>query len=117
LPYESHLRDLVEISEGLQSPSHTTANSIRHVIETVCRFEYPEKGIESYISESPILTRNACIFTLCQDLSHGGMRNQTPFSEEVLKAACQVVVEFMKTKYLGQIESIKKEIQGEKSDH
>lgn len=106
LPYESHLKDLVEISKGLQTPSHTTANSIRHVIETVCRFEYPEKSIESYISENGLLSENACIFTLCQDLSHGGIRNQPPFSEDVLTAASKVVVDFMRQKYEGQIAAI-----------
>ena len=31
MPYENHLKDIVEIASGIQQPSHTTGNSIRHV--------------------------------------------------------------------------------------
>lgn len=107
MPYEGHLHDIVEIASGNQTPTHTTGNSIRHVLETVCRFEYPDKRLEKYISENKILADNSCIYSLCQDLSHGAIRSQPPFSSSVLTTACQVVVDFMNTKYRGQIESIK----------
>jgi len=106
MPYESHLKDIVETANGSQQPSHTTANSIRHVLETVSRFEYPERSIEKYIAENSILSQDSCIFTLCQDLSHGGIRIQQPFSAEVLVAACKTVVDFMKSKYEGQVKAI-----------
>lgn len=106
MPYESHLKDIVEIANGSQQPSHTTANSIRHVLETVSRFEYPEKKIDKYIAENSILSQDSCIFTLCQDLSHGGIRNQQPFSADVLVAACKTVVTFMNSKYKGQVKAI-----------
>jgi len=106
MPYESHLQDIVAIAAGKQSPSHTTANSIRHVLETVSRFEYPERSIEKYISENSILSQDSCIFTLCQDLSHGGIRSQPPFSAEILVAACKTVVAFMNSKYEGQVKAI-----------
>jgi hypothetical protein len=107
MPYENHLKDIVEIASGIQQPSHTTGNSIRHVLETVCRFEYPEKNLETYITENEILGNNSCIFTLCQDLSHGPVRNQPPYSHEVIIEACKIVVEFMKSKYQGQIDALK----------
>lgn len=107
MPYENHLKDIVEIASGIQQPSHTTGNSIRHVLETVCRFEYPEKNLETYITENEILGNNSCIFTLCQDLSHGSVRNQPPYSHEVIIEACKIVVEFMKSKYQGQIDALK----------
>ncbi len=107
MPYESHLTDIVKISRRELMPTYTTANSIRHVLETVCRFEYPEKGIENYIAENDILSKNACIFSICQDLSHGGIRNQPPFSIDVLNLACDTVVDFMRSKYSGQIDSIR----------
>jgi len=106
LPYENHLKDIVYVAAGRQQPSHTTANSIRHVLETVCRFEYPDRKLEKYIEENSILLRDSCILPLCQDLSHGGIRNQLPFSPAALIAACQTVVDFMKTKYEGQVEAI-----------
>jgi wobble nucleotide-excising tRNase len=106
LPYESHLKDVVHIACGIQTPSHTTGNSIRHILETVSRFEYPSKSIEKYIAENETLRNNACIFTLCQDLSHGNIRKQQPFSADVLIAACKAVVDFMKSKYQGQIDAV-----------
>ncbi len=110
MPYESHLEDIVRIANGIESPSHTTANSIRHVLETVCRFEYPEKRIDKYIAENKTLSRDSCVYTLCQDLSHGGIRNQQPSSTEVLVRACQAVTAFMEDKYRGQIRAIPKSV-------
>lgn len=110
MPYENHLKDIVEIASGIQQPSHTTGNSIRHVLETVSRFEYPEKSLEMYINENETLANNSCIFTLCQDLSHGPVRNQPPYSYEVITEACKVVVEFMKFKYKGQIYAIQSKV-------
>ena len=107
LPYESHLIDIVKIARGELLPTHTTGNSIRHVIETVCSFEYPQKGLEKYVAENDILSKNAYIFSVCQDLSHGKIRMQMPFSNDVLKNACTVVVEFLTLKYKGQIDAIK----------
>lgn len=107
LPYESHLIDLVKIARGEILPTHTTGNSIRHVIETVCCFEYPEKSLEAYVAENDILSKNAYIFSVCQDLSHGKIRMQMPFSNEVLKNACSVVIDFLKSRYKGQIDAIK----------
>lgn len=106
MPYESHLKDIIEIANGSLQPSHTTANSIRHVLETVSRFEYPERSIEKYIAENCILSQDSCVFTLCQDLSHGGIRIQQPFSAEVLVTACKTVVAFMNSKYEGQVKAI-----------
>lgn len=106
MPYESHLKDIIEIANGQQLPLHTTANSIRHVLETVSRFEFPEKSVEKYISEDSILSRDSCIFTMCQDLSHGSIRNQPPFSSDVLITACKTVESFMKSKYEGQVSAI-----------
>ena len=107
MPYESHLSDIVKISRKEIAPNHTTANSIRHVLETICKFEFPDKGIESYIAENPILSNDACIFSICQDLSHGGIRTQPPYTEDVLIHACDTVVAFMTERYSGQIDAIK----------
>lgn len=106
MPYESHLKDIIEIANGQQLPLHTTANSIRHVLETVSRFEFPDKNVEKYIAEDGILSQDSCIFTLCQDLSHGGIRNQPPFSSDVLISACKTVENFMTSKYRGQVSAI-----------
>ena len=106
MPYENHLKDIVDIAYGRQQPSHTTANSIRHILETVSHFEFPNMAIMQYIMKHDSLAKDSCIYSLCQDLSHGGIRNQQPISTQILKTACDVVVIFMKKKYPGQVESI-----------
>jgi wobble nucleotide-excising tRNase len=39
VPYISHLLDIYKISKKIESPSHTTANSIRHIVETLTKFD------------------------------------------------------------------------------
>lgn len=108
LPYENHLFDLLEIAERGKSPNHTTGNSIRHVIETISKFEDPEIGIEKYVVNSPELQKDPCIFSLCQDLSHGTVRRELPYDEELLKAACKTVITFVEAKYPRQVEKVRK---------
>ncbi len=103
LPYENHLSDILRISEGKQDPTHTTANSIRHVLETICRFEYRNKSLEEFISEKKELKDNQYIYSLMQDLSHGAIRLQPPVTNEVIINACKVVKSYIMTEYSGQI--------------
>lgn len=107
LPYENHLRDIVKIARNEQAPTHTTPNSIRHVIETVCRFEYPSKNLSNYIEENDALSSNTVIYSLCQDMSHGYIREQPPYSEEILREACLTLYRFMASNYSGQIADIR----------
>ena len=107
LPYENHLRDLIDIAEGEKGANHTTGNSIRHVIETISRFEDPEVGIATYVNNSSALMKDPCIFSLCQDLSHGTVRLEIPYNEDVLKGACKTVVDFIEGKYPKQVERIR----------
>ena len=109
MPYENHLLDLVRIAKGTQIPNHTTGNSIRHVIETIAKFEKPEISLENYVRDDEILSKDENIFTLCQDLSHGNIRFQPSYSEEVLKEAAKIVIGFIKTRYPGQLDSAMKE--------
>ncbi len=51
MPYEEHLRDVNMVSKGGKPPSHTTPNSVRHVLETINRFEAPNKGLKDYVDE------------------------------------------------------------------
>lgn len=108
MPYESHLNDIVAVATGAKEPTHTIANSIRHVLETICSFEYPSKKIERYIQEDVILSQDPCIITFCQDLSHGGIRKQPPYTDDMLKEACKTIYNFMNSKYAGQIECYKR---------
>lgn len=108
MPYENHLSDLARIASGKQMPNHTTGNSIRHVIETIAKFENPEIGLKDYVREDALLSQNSCLFSLCQDLSHGSIRLQPSYSEDVLREAAQIVIDFIENRYPGQIDAIKK---------
>ena len=103
MPYESHLSDLIAIANGSELPNHTTGNSIRHVIETIAKFENPQIRLETYINNEDLLSKDSCIFSLCQDLSHGNIRKEVPYSEDVLKEAAKKVIEFIRVKYPGQL--------------
>ena len=96
--------DLVRIANGKQIPNHTTGNSIRHVIETIAKFEKPEIGLENYVREDEILSKDENILPLCQDLSHGNIRLQPSYSEDVLREAAQIVIDFIENRYPGQLD-------------
>lgn len=103
LPYESHLHDIVKVYNG-EKPTHTTANSIRHVLETICTFEDQNKQIETYINEDDDLKSCSYLNLLIQNLSHGRFPN-TPLTEDNITIACKTVTEFINNKYPGQIKN------------
>lgn len=102
LPYGMHLKDVVAVSKG-SPPTHTTGNSIRHVLETICKFEQPKMKLLEYVSTDKVLSNNSAIYSLCEDLSHGNIVGRLTYTPEMLTDACKVVVEFMKNRYEGQI--------------
>ncbi|MCK9151380.1 AAA family ATPase [Methanobacterium alcaliphilum] len=104
LPYENHLNDIIEIVNSNQKPSHTTPNSIRHVLETICHFENRNKNLAKFIFENPKLKCDSYIHSIIQDLSHGKVRYQ-PLPEDDLISACNVVVDFISERYPGQLYS------------
>lgn len=110
LPYECHLYDLLNISNGGE-PSHTTANSIRHVLETVNKFENPRRSLEKFIQEYDELAINPWIYCMCNDLSHGNVTGQASISKENLVQACKTVIQFLKSNYPGQLQSISAHIE------
>jgi len=104
LPYENHLSDIYKVATKKVPPSHTTPNSVRHVLETICHFEYPNKGIEDFIQENEELKNNNYLYSLMQDLSHGAIRLQRSFTDDIIINACNAVINFIKSRYAGQIE-------------
>lgn len=102
LPYESHLEDIVDVANGKEEPSHTTANSIRHVLETICGFESPNKPLHEFISEKEELCNDANIQCLINDQSHGKLRYER-LNTENIKNLCDIVVEYVSNEYPEQI--------------
>lgn len=97
LPYESHLTDVIDIVNGLE-PTHTTPNSIRHILETLCHLKQRNHNIEKYIRDHEELKDNSSIYSIVQDLSHGRDRqNSIPDSE--IKKACESIHEFISNNY------------------
>lgn len=105
LPYESHLSDIIRVYEG-ETPSYTTPNSIRHVLETICEFECGHKDLKEYILKNEELNKNSDIYSVINDLSHGGIRFLPP-SEEITINASKIVVDYLSKKYSGQIDRLK----------
>ena len=107
MPYEEHLRDIYCVSEGEKSPSHTTPNSIRHVLETLNRFEAPNLALKDYCDKQNALEKTNFIYSLMHDSSHGIIRNQIPYTDEMIIKGCVEVINFVKMKFEGQIEHIR----------
>ena len=67
-------------------------------------FESPrEHSSENYVHNSEILSKNAFIYSLMQDKSHGVLVKQPSISDDDVIDACQTVVDFVKIKYPNQI--------------
>lgn len=105
MPYEEHLRDILEVSNGSE-PSHTTPNSIRHVVETINRFEAPDKDLKTYLNSNSVFKDNEFIYSLMHDSSHGIVRVQKPYTNDMIKSGCEAVIDFINGKYEGQLKQI-----------
>lgn len=110
VPYISHLMDIYAIANEKKDISHTTANSIRHIIETLTKFYYidiSEESIKQYIQDH--FDNNKTTYTQIQDLSHGGWRSeQLPFTKEEYVEICRCVVKDIENIFPKQIEYCKK---------
>jgi len=110
VPYLNHLFDIYDIAKKIKAPNHTTANSIRHIIETLTKFDKVETNRESiaeYIRDNiPSETKS---FTLINDLSHGGWRSeQAPITDDEYIEICNTLIEHINKKFKGQIDYCKK---------
>ncbi|MGG7662603.1 AAA family ATPase [Dyadobacter sp. BHUBP1] len=106
MPYEEHLRDIYSISQGIGRPSHTTANSIRHVLETINRFVSPELELEKFCERIDGFANNNYLYSLMHDGSHGILRAQKPVTEIMVKEACDVVTNYILRDFGGQLKII-----------
>lgn len=110
VPYINHLIDIYKIARMKSFASHTTANSIRHIIETLTKFESIEvssNSIAEYIRDN--IPNDKKSYTLINDLSHGGWRTeQSPITDEDYTEVCETIIKHIENKYKGQIEHCKK---------
>jgi len=103
MPYEAHLRDVYSVARSGEVATHTTPNSIRHILETVCRFDAPEMPLEDYFRECEELRGNEFVYSLMHDGSHGMIRMDNAYSEDMIRRGCEAVVAFIENKFEGQI--------------
>ena len=108
MPYTANLLDIYKVSIGGMKPIRTIPNQIRHVLETTYRFEGSCGGLDDYILNNEILGKNGCLYSLIEDHSHGGLRTSKGYTDNMLIDSCRMVVDFIASKYPGQIEEVKR---------
>lgn len=110
VPYINHLMDIYSVARKDECANHTTANSIRHIIETLAKFQQiniSKDGIAAYIKKN--IPNDTKSFTLINDLSHGGWRSeQSPITEDDYKDVCETIIKHIEKDFCGQIEYCKK---------
>ena len=77
VPYISHLLDIYRVARKGVKATHTTANSIRHIIETIDNFESinsNEDSVREFIRNN--IPNDKKSYTYVNDLSHGGWRTE-----------------------------------------
>lgn len=109
-PYSEHLADLKRVGDG-ESPTHTTGNSIRQVLESLMQFEEPMTAkLFDYLNEpaQADLKKVEYIYTLCNDQSHGApvYGQEQPIDPKDIQRACRAVVEHIESRYPGQLKAL-----------
>lgn len=102
LPYELHLNDVRDVAKGLQPPQHTTPNSIRHILETIAKFEKPDGNLNEFLEEYSSYFSNSSIYQLIEDMSHGKMR-ESIINEDVVVDCCKCTINFIDKRYPHQL--------------
>ena len=104
-PFKEQLKDIVGIVNG-NEPNHTTANSVRSVLEAIQKFCSPDKKLQNFLED---IARDEDIninSTLINSLSHGDYNGIMPPIPD-LKKVCKDVEKIAKIFIPGQINQIK----------
>lgn len=102
-PFQHQIRDIVKVANGECEPNHTTANSVRSVLEAIGRFCRPDQDnfFRFLADESNIKIRS----TLIHNQSHGTFYEESPDPED-LKQACKDTVSVIEEFAYGQLHII-----------
>lgn len=109
LPYEHNLKDIYYVSIKRNEPSHTTPNSIRHILETISRFETRKTDLNNYLYNQEEFKENSYLYPLINDMSHGAIRNEPSYTDDQIVNCCKKVIEFIRRKFKGQITILEEE--------
>ena len=106
VPYVSHLLDIYQIARQGAKATHTTANSIRHIIETINKFEEikaTDDSVKNFIKDR--IPNDKTSYTFINDLSHGGWRtDQEPMTDDDYQEVCETVIKMIEKRYPKQIQ-------------
>ena len=106
MPYMANLKDIYQAAQMAIKPSHTLPNSIRHILETIYRFEGSVGKFDDYLLNDEILKECGFLYSLIEDQSHGGLREERGYTDDTLIEMCKTVIDFINNKYPGQIKEI-----------
>ena len=105
VPYINHLLDIYCVARKGAKATHTTANSIRHIIETIDKFESinsNEESVKEFIRKN--IPNDKKSYTYINDLSHGGWRTeQPPMTDDDYQEVCEAVVSLVERRYPNQV--------------
>ena len=106
-PHTLHLKAVHDVASGLSRADHTTANSIRSVVEGIWKFCRPDlSNLEEFlgylISKHGIEIKSVMI----NDLSHGGKVADTLHDEQDIKQAAVDAVAVVKHFAKGQLKDL-----------
>lgn len=105
VPYINHLLDIYRVARKGEKAAHTTANSIRHIIETIDKFECinsSEDSVKEFIRNN--IPDDKKSYTYINDLSHGGWRTeQPPMTDDDYKEVCETIVALVERRYPNQV--------------
>ena len=108
LPFEAHLADIARVADAIDNPTHTTGNSVRHVLEVLAKFEQPLKNIDQFVSEENDLMGNPNVLPFANDYSHGAFQSNQVSIGPIITSVCKTVVEYVQKRYPGQIAAVRK---------
>lgn len=101
IPYLHHLKDIYSIYKGNSDISHTTANSVRQILEGIHYFCAPSTTLENFVNDKfPELST----YTYVNDKSHGNLFSIHSLSDRELKDMITKLIEFIKNNFKGQLD-------------
>lgn len=106
MPYMWNLIDIYNVANRAEKPRHTIPNSIRHLLETIYRFEGSQGEFPDFIMSQEKLREKGSLYSLIEDQSHGGWRESKGYTDETIIDACLGVIEYLRDKYPGQIQEV-----------
>lgn len=90
MPYFSHLQDIYNVSQGA-TPSHTTSNSLRQVVEGLKTILAPKDSLEVFVAS---MLNCSSLYSAVSDGSHGGFFFKE-FSDRELSDLSKELIEYI----------------------